>query len=76
MVFIYGIYVQFYDLFLTFRSVTLPARLIIPRKSFLVFATSSTLYNFRGVLGNALGSGVVDGVAHALFGGVDSSYGG
>ena len=38
-------------------------RLRIPRESFLVFPTSSTLYDLRGGVVASRGSGVVDGVA-------------
>ena len=39
----------------------------IPKESFLVFPTPSTLYALLGGLADALDGGVVDGVALALF---------
>ena len=48
------------------------AILRIPRESFLVFPTSSTLYDIRGEIGAYRGGGVVDGVALALYGGFDN----
>ena len=44
-------------------------RLRIPRESFLVFPTSSTLYAILGRFGDARASGVVDGVSLTLSGG-------
>ena len=51
-------------------------RLRIPRESFLVFPTPSTMYDILGGIGDSLVGGVVYGVALSLSGGVCSSDGG
>ena len=51
-------------------------RLRIPRDSFLVFTTPSTLYALLGGVGAALVVGVVDGVALSLDGGIGAGDGG
>ena len=48
----------------------------IPRDSFLVLPTPSTFYAFLRGLGADLASGVVDGVALILAGGVGAGDGG
>ena len=45
-------------------------RLRIPRESFLIFPTPSTLYAILGGIGASLASGVVDGFSPALSDGV------
>ena len=45
-------------------------RLRIPRESFLVFLTTSTLYALLGGIDDSLSGGVVDSVALSLSGGV------
>ena len=47
----------------------------IPRESFFVFPTPSTLYALLGGVGAALAGGVVDGVALDLASGVGASDG-
>ena len=47
----------------------------IPRDSFLVFSTSSTLYDISGGIGSALGGGVVYGFSLASSGGVGAGVG-
>ena len=51
-------------------------RLRIPRESFLVFATLSTLYDLLGGIGSTLTGGVVDGVSSVLDIGVGAGDGG
>ena len=58
------IFVQFSDnSCFTSRSVAFPMRLRIPRDSFLVFPTPSTLHALLRGVGAALAGGVVDGVS-------------
>ena len=56
-------------------SLVLPMRLRIPRDSFLVSPTSSTLYDLLGGIGTALVVGFVDGVSLALTGGIGAGGG-
>ena len=65
-----GIFVQFSNDFFTSRSVALPMRSRISRKSFLVFPTLLLFYALLGGLDAALSVGGVDGDALALASGV------
>ena len=65
-------YVQSYDIFFTYRSVTFPVRLSITRGSFLVYFTLSTFYALRGGLGASHGGGFVDGFTLDLVDVVDA----
>ena len=76
-VYLDGIFVLFSDhSFFTSRSVVFPMRLKIPRESFLVFPTLSTLYALLGELGSDLAGGVVDGIALYLVSEVGAGDGG